>query len=91
MKESELIARVQSAITRYMKDLDDHDGSIDARVFRGLGYNEPNELLSSLKDAVDGEELSHGTVIALLFFSHQVIISLKSLDKVRFEDDPTIH
>ena len=91
MNEDELIASVQDAITRFMEDLDGDDESIDARIFHGLGYNDPDELLSSLKRAVDGERLSHGTVIALLFFSHQVIISLKSLDKVRFEDEPTIH
>ena len=91
MNEDELIASVQDAITRYMKDLDDHNESIDARIFRGLGYNDPHELLLSLKDAVNGERLSNGTVIALLFFSHQVIVSLKALDRVKPEEEPTIH
>jgi|TARA_R100001132_G_C3261603_1_gene85569 hypothetical protein len=91
MNEDELIASVQDAITRFMEDLDGDDESIDARIFHGLGYNDPDELLSSLKRAVDGERLSHGTVIALLFFSHQVIVSLKSLDRVGFGREDTIH
>lgn len=91
MKETELIVKVQEAITRYMKDLDDDDTSIDADIFRGLVYNEPNKLLSSLRDAVDGKRVSHGTVIALLFFTLQVIISLKALDEPEFSKEPTVH